>query len=102
MRPVLSISSASVLHTGLRALCIDVTADRFVRKMMRVLVATCVRESIPQAAACGEHGDQALLRLAEMRDRLMTAPPAPALGLCLIAVGYDAALMPLPDGVVEQ
>ncbi len=84
------------------ALCIDVTADRFVRKMMRVLVATCVRESIPGAAACGEHGDQALLRLADMRDRLKTAPPAPALGLCLLAVGYDAVSLPLPGGLSRE
>lgn len=75
---------------GTGALCIDVTADRFVRKMMRVLVATCIRESIPEAATCGEHGDQALLWLASTRDRLKTAPSAPAVGLCLLDIGYES------------
>lgn len=66
------------------------TANRFLRRMMRVLVSTAVRESIPAAAALPEAGDGVLLRLAETRDRLLTAPPAPAVGLCLVGVGYRA------------
>ncbi|CAI5981799.1 unnamed protein product, partial [Closterium sp. NIES-64] len=46
--------------------------------MVRVLVATAVRE----AAAGG--GDNCLLRLAATGERRSTAPPAPAAGLCLV------------------
>jgi hypothetical protein len=67
---------------------VEVVGNRFLRRMMRVLVATAVRESLPHAAAHPEAGNAALLRLAEGRDRLATAPPALAVGLLFIGVGY--------------
>ena len=81
-------------HAGTtRALCVEVVGNRFLRRMMRVLAATAVREAIPEAAACPEAGDGALLQLAEAKDRLSTAPPAPAVGLCLVGVGYRTGLV---------
>jgi tRNA U38,U39,U40 pseudouridine synthase TruA len=52
-------------------------------QMVRVLVATAIRE-----AAAGAGAD-ALLNLMEATDRRATAPPAPPEGLCLVDVGYE-------------
>eukprot|EP00210_Caulerpa_lentillifera_P004991 g4765.t1 len=71
-------------------LCIEVIADRFLRKMMRVLVSTVIRESIPEGARHGDDDLEALVKLVEARDRLLTAPPAPSEGLCLAGVGYKS------------
>ncbi|MCD9645321.1 hypothetical protein HAX54_034159 [Datura stramonium] len=51
-------------------------------EMVRVLVATAVRE-----AAAGAD-DDALLKLMDATCRRATAPPAPPDGLCLVDVGY--------------
>ncbi|KAJ7973679.1 tRNA pseudouridine synthase [Quillaja saponaria] len=67
---------------GRRVMCIELVANRFLRKMVRVLVATSIRE-----AAAGAEGD-ALLKLMDATCRRATAPPAPADGLCLVDVGY--------------
>lgn len=74
------------------ALCVEVAGARFLRRMVRVLVATAVREALPAAAARPDAGDAALLALAAARDRLATAPAAPAVGLCLAGVGYAPGL----------
>ncbi|KZV26812.1 hypothetical protein F511_06659 [Dorcoceras hygrometricum] len=65
-----------------KAMCVELVANRFLRKMVRVLVATAVRE----AAAGAE--DDILLKLMDATCRRATAPPAPPDGLCLLAVGY--------------
>ncbi|CAD6338770.1 unnamed protein product [Miscanthus lutarioriparius] len=68
---------------GMMVMCVELVANRFLRKMVRVLVATAIRE-----AAAGA-GDDALLNLMEATDRRATAPPAPPEGLCLVDVGYE-------------
>ncbi|MED6157625.1 hypothetical protein PIB30_024939 [Stylosanthes scabra] len=65
-----------------RFMCVELVANRFLRKMVRVLVATSIRE----AAAGAE--DDALLQLMDATCRRATAPPAPPDGLCLVDVGY--------------
>ncbi|XP_023743347.1 uncharacterized protein LOC111891533 [Lactuca sativa] len=65
-----------------KAMCIELVANRFLRKMVRVLVATSIRE----AAAGAE--DDALIKLMDATCRRATAPPAPPDGLCLFDVGY--------------
>ncbi|ESQ44539.1 hypothetical protein EUTSA_v10003453mg [Eutrema salsugineum] len=67
---------------GRRVMCVELVANRFLRKMVRVLVATSIRE-----AAAGAEND-ALLKLLEASCRRATAPPAPCEGLCLFDVGY--------------
>uniref|UniRef100_A0A7N0TIS3 tRNA pseudouridine synthase n=1 Tax=Kalanchoe fedtschenkoi TaxID=63787 RepID=A0A7N0TIS3_KALFE len=67
---------------GTKVLCVELVANRFLRRMVRVLVATSIRE----AAAGAE--DDALLKLMEATCRRATAPPAPPDGLCLVDVGY--------------
>jgi len=61
----------------------DFMAESFLRKQVRVMVSTAVRE----ASWGGD--DDALLRIAAARDREATPHPAPAEGLVLVAVGYD-------------
>ncbi|XP_068637902.1 uncharacterized protein [Aristolochia californica] len=65
-----------------RVMCVELIANRFLRKMVRVLVATSIRE----AAAGAE--DDGLLKLMDATCRRATAPPAPPEGLCLVDVGY--------------
>jgi tRNA pseudouridine(38-40) synthase len=84
-----------VLPCGGRALRVELVADRFLRRMVRVLVATALRESIPAAAVHPRDAD-ALLRLAAAGERRATGTAAPALGLCLAGAGYDDAPWPGP------
>ncbi|KAJ7559512.1 hypothetical protein O6H91_04G088800 [Diphasiastrum complanatum] len=63
--------------------CVEIVADRFLRKMVRVLVATAIREAAAGAA------DTALIMMTQSTCRRDSAPPAPALGLCLAEVGYE-------------
>ncbi|KAK4853851.1 hypothetical protein QYF36_015609 [Acer negundo] len=67
---------------GRKVMCVELVANRFLRKMVRVLVATSIRE-----AAAGA-GEDALLKLMDATCRRATAPPAPPDGLCLVDVGY--------------
>ncbi|KAL5699762.1 hypothetical protein ACHQM5_030619 [Ranunculus cassubicifolius] len=67
---------------GIKAMCVELIGNRFLRRMVRVLVATSIRE-----AAAGAD-DDALLKLLDATCRRATAPPAPADGLCLADVGY--------------
>nr|GLL20292.1 uncharacterized protein LOC109146864 isoform X1 [Ipomoea trifida] len=67
-------------HT--KTMCIELVANRFLRKMVRVLVATAIREAVAGA------DEDALLKLMDATCRRATAPPAPPDGLCLVDVGY--------------
>lgn len=81
---VAKLHSANEDHKGgMVVMCVELVANRFLRKMVRVLVATAIRE-----AAAGAGAD-ALLNLMEATDRRATAPPAPPEGLCLVDVGYE-------------
>ncbi|XP_015577862.1 tRNA pseudouridine synthase A isoform X2 [Ricinus communis] len=78
---------------GRKVMCVELVANRFLRKMVRVLVATSIRE----AAAGAE--DDALLKLMDASCRRASAPPAPPDGLCLFDVGYtefDAQICIVP------
>ena len=80
-----------------RVLVIELVADRFLRKLVRVLVATAVRE-----AAAGAAPD-VLLALSAARERTATAPPAPPNGLMLAGVGYgDHPAWDRPDARGEE
>ncbi|CAN0901315.1 tRNA pseudouridine synthase A [Linum grandiflorum] len=69
-------------EAGRKVMCVELVGNRFLRKMVRVLVATSIRE----AAAGAE--DDALLKLVDATCRRATAPPAPPEGLCFVNVGY--------------
>ncbi|KAF8038673.1 hypothetical protein BT93_B1266 [Corymbia citriodora subsp. variegata] len=67
---------------GRKVMCIELVANRFLRKMVRVLVATSIREAV-----AGSEED-VLMKLMDSTSRRATAPPAPPDGLCLVDVGY--------------
>ncbi len=73
-----------VVH-GQPQLRFDFCADGFLRRMVRVLVATALR-SVHEGGQ-----DDALVRLADTRDRRATARPASPTGLYLTAIAYDPA-----------
>lgn len=60
----------------------DFAGDAFLRKQVRVMVSTALRE------AAADLDDDALVRLAELGDRRLTPHPAPPEGLVLARVGY--------------
>lgn len=72
---------------ALDMLAIELIGERFLRKMVRVLVATAIREASIGSATGGQN--DALIKLSKGRNRLSTAPAAPAEGLCFSGVGYD-------------
>lgn len=75
---------------GCPCLAVELVADRFLRRMVRVLVGTLVREVVAAAVAGGQQPDHdQLLQLAGIRERRATAVSAPALGLCFAAVGFE-------------
>jgi tRNA pseudouridine(38-40) synthase len=94
----------TMVHADVRAVTIDgalhlrfeVEADAFLRRMVRVLVATALREAEQGA------DDDALVRLAEARERGATAPPADPTGLHLVHVRYDAVEGRSRRGRVER
>lgn len=79
-------------HICKRASCSAVCGGSGRAPHDRVLVATPVRKALPAAAPRPEAGGAALLALAAAQDRLATAPAAPAVGLCLVGVGYRPGL----------
>ena len=65
-----------------RAVRIDVEGDRFLRRMVRTLVASASWLAHTNAA------DDALLHAATSGDQRATAPAAPPFGLCLLGAAY--------------
>jgi len=85
---------SSVSHARCPCLAVELVGDRFLRRMVRVLVGTLVREAVAITQVQAGGSDQAesherLLHLLQGMDRAATAGPAPALGLCFAAVGFD-------------
>ncbi|KXZ44411.1 hypothetical protein GPECTOR_68g383 [Gonium pectorale] len=70
-----------------RVLCVELVGNRFLRKMVRVLVSTALREATRGAGRCGGRPDALLECLAAGRDA--TGMPAPATGLCFAGAGYE-------------
>lgn len=66
-----------------QAICIELIGDRFLRRMVRILVATALRE------ACSVGSDSyALLNILRTGDRAQAACAAPPIGLILVGAGY--------------
>jgi tRNA U38,U39,U40 pseudouridine synthase TruA len=70
-------------------LVFQLVGDRFLRRMVRTLVATTVRESIVGSAEHPGEVRNALLTVVRTEDRLVSAPSAPACGLCFAGAGYN-------------
>ncbi|KAJ3679258.1 hypothetical protein LUZ60_017269 [Juncus effusus] len=76
------LPSTNLDSDGTKVMCVELVADRFLRKMVRVLVATAIREAVAGADS------DALIKLMGATCRRATAPPAPPDGLSLVDVGY--------------
>lgn len=70
--------------TGERLLCIEFVGNRFLRRMVRILVATSLRQVMNDDADGGENDEESLLRLIQSRDRKLAARPAPPFGLLFV------------------
>lgn len=80
-----AIASASVSSPStMDVIVIELVADRFLRKLVRCLVSTTMREA---ANFAGD--DDVLLNIAATRDRRAVAPPAPPGGLFFAGVSYS-------------
>jgi tRNA pseudouridine(38-40) synthase len=67
-----------------RAICIELVGDRFLRRMVRILVATAFRE-----AKCADCDPETLLNILLVKDRNGGAYPAPPDGLTFIGARFD-------------
>jgi tRNA U38,U39,U40 pseudouridine synthase TruA len=68
------------------AICLEIVADRFLRGMVRTIVATVLRESILPLEV---RQRDILLQCCQQEARYKTTYQAPGVGLCLAGVGYD-------------
>jgi tRNA pseudouridine38-40 synthase len=82
VRRLIDARARRAVHQGQAALRIDLLADAFLRKQVRVMVATAIREAAADAP------DEALATIAASGDRTRAAPPAPAEGLVLVRAVY--------------
>ena len=67
-------------------LAIELVANRFLRKMVRIICGTVVREALKDE---NNRNDRILLDICSSGERSLAGPPLPGGGLCLAGVGYD-------------
>ncbi|KAK3252932.1 hypothetical protein CYMTET_37786 [Cymbomonas tetramitiformis] len=79
--------SASGHRAGGEVMMVELIGNRFIRKLVRILVATAIRE----AAWAGQPGwhEGLLVDLLHVKDNRVSSAPAPATGLVLAGVSYD-------------
>jgi tRNA pseudouridine38-40 synthase len=76
-------------------LAIELTGDRFLRRMVRILVSTALGLAMSSSSSNSNGRDaqsfepMALLHLVESQDRRRAARPAPPQGLIFVAASYD-------------
>ena len=70
--------------TSRRAICIELVGNRFLRRMVRILVATVIREA--SRSSCVD--EFALINIIFARDRNFAARPAPPDGLLFVGAEF--------------
>ena len=83
-QPIRTLYVVRIRRQG-QLVTIDVTGDAFLRKMVRSIVAALLR------VGRGEIGAADLVTALESRQRALGGEVAPAHGLCLRRVGYEAS-----------
>jgi tRNA U38,U39,U40 pseudouridine synthase TruA len=68
-------------------LCVELVGSRFLRRMVRLLVATAVREALQVPVA--ERDIDCIQKICIANDRTLRAMPFPGSGLCFSGVGFD-------------
>jgi tRNA pseudouridine(38-40) synthase len=71
--------------TGRQSVCIELVGNRFLRRMVRLLVATVLRLALQQKQPSAD----ALLDLIQTRDRLSILAPAPSDGLMFVGARFE-------------
>ena len=80
------------MHGVSCALCIQLVGNRFLRRMVRILVSTALRESLVcDPLERDEHCDytKSLLNILQTKDRRLSARPAPPQGLIFCGASFD-------------
>lgn len=76
-----------------KAICVELVGTRFLRQMVRILVATALCHSWQATTTSTEQidapEDDVLLNIVNSKDRNQAEPPLPPYGLCFSGVGYD-------------
>ena len=67
-------------------LAIELVGNRFLRKMVRIICGTVVREALKDEK---DRNDKILIDICNSGERRLAGPPLPGGGLCLAGVGYD-------------
>jgi len=97
---------STTLPCGTAVVAIELCANRFLRRLCRVIVATAVREALA-AAAAGEEAEatvptEQLLLLAATGNRDATAGSAPPEGLALVSAHYEDDPLPLSTQAPDE
>jgi tRNA pseudouridine(38-40) synthase len=71
--------------TGRQSVCIELVGNRFLRRMVRLLVATALRLALQQKQPSAD----ALLDLIQTHDRLSILAPAPPGGLMFVGARFE-------------
>jgi hypothetical protein len=74
------------------ALLVELVADRFLRRMVRIMVATLVRHALERPDLDDDGASASLMAALLAGDRSIAAAPAPPMGLALLGVGYRREL----------
>lgn len=77
----LDVAQASfAMHSDEKVICIELVSDRFLRRMIRILVATALREVMDTT----DNNEDGLLNIIQSRDRTASAKAAPPAGLIFV------------------
>eukprot|EP01038_Epipyxis_sp_PR26KG_P007921 gene7921-10751_t len=83
----LSLDHTSATPTvGVQCICVELVGDRFLRRMVRIIVGTAIRESVLDMSI---RNPNILLDIAMSSDRNLASLSVPGCGLALSGVGYD-------------
>jgi len=83
---VVNLESLREREQSVPAICIELVGNRFLRRMVRVLVATVIREAVMRER---ERDEDVLLKICDTRTRDRASYSLSGVGLCLCGVGYD-------------
>jgi tRNA pseudouridine(38-40) synthase len=72
-------------HSSEKVICVELIGDRFLRRMVRILVATALRQVMD--TACHNSND-GLLDIIQSRDRKSSAKAAPPAGLIFVGAAF--------------
>ena len=82
IRTLLRATAHRIRHEGIETIRFDFSGAAFLRKQVRIMVSTAIREARANAP------DDRLAELASAGDRSATAPPADPSGLYLVRITY--------------